>query len=267
MRLTLYSFIGCDPYIQDANLFRHYVKYYKSMGVDKFNLILHSNELTDEHINTFKCILEENEIPVFKSIYGKRYYDVKRGMYRDMMNTEFETHQDGDWFVYADGDEFINTGGIPFKEYLHYQCSGYNCVRGRLRERIAVSHKLESVSFDSGLTEQYPLTLDLKSSMRLGFGTSRKVCFTRYPHYLPSQGHHRPSIRTSEGKIPIPGIKDGFLYVDHYRWTTQLITNYQNRLAHERNKLIGKSKVDMLVKDCIENEGKLPEYVTRRIAK
>jgi len=237
------------------------------MGIDKFNLILHSNEPTEENVNIFKSILDEFEIPTFKTIYGKRYYDVKRSMYKNTIISEFETHKEGDWFVYADGDEFINTCGIPFKEYLQYICSDYSCVLGRLRERISLDHKLKPVSFDSDLSEQFPLKLDLRSSMKLGFGTSRKVCFTRYPHYLSSQGHHRPSVRTSEGKTLIPDIKNGFLYVDHYRWTSQLITNYQNRLAHERNKLIGKSKVDKLVKDCIENEGVLPQYVVDRLEK
>lgn len=264
MKLTLFSFVGCDPYIQDENLFHHFLKYYLNMRIDKFNLILHSNENTDKNVEKFKNILSSYGIPIFYSIYNIPYYNIKRKLYKELVINESKNFNKNDWFVYADADEFINTDGVNFKEFLApLTC---NCVTGRLRERLSESYKLEKIQKDVDLYEQFPVTLNLKSSMRLGFGTSKKVCFTKYPYYLPSQGHHRPNIKINGKKEQIPNIHDKILMVDHFRWSTQMITNYQNRLASKKCKIVGKSKVTKLVEDCIALEH-IPNYVIERIEK
>jgi len=209
--------------------------------------------------------MNDYRITPIETVFGIPFYDIKVKLYKDIIDSTTKTYDTNDWFVYADGDEFIDTKTETFKEFIESECIGYNCVMGKLREYISNNKRLEKVDINQELQDQFCLRLNKMTVRKFGFGMAGKVCFTKFPYYIEDQAHHRPIIGNKKTSL-IPDIKPGILDVKHYRWTSSFVEGYKKRIASKGCLLGHSKKIDCILQECINSDGKLPESILKRIS-
>jgi hypothetical protein len=225
MKTTLLCCIGTDLHISNPNLLYHFLDYYIALGITDWALTLHTGPRPElRNLATYEWILSLYDIP----------YDVWIGPFdtfeRETRHNAFVDAQENDaWVIGVDLDEFVAfPGAIP--QYLQGIAElGYNCLGGRLVDRVASDGTLKHIMREPSLYEQFPIAAEVKRNIYKP-ATPKAPYEKKIAIMKPLQwglGHHfiDRSTRMFQREAP------DNLEINHYAWDDLLISRIQQRLG------------------------------------
>lgn len=224
MSVILLSCIGTDANISNPNLLYHFIKYYQELGIENWAITLHVGiNKTLNNLGVFEEILNSYRVPY--EVWIEEFYTHKR----DTKHNRFVAEQkETDWFFGVDLDEFVEFPcSIP--DYLNSLTEqGYNCLCGRLIDRIDSQGILINIEKDVPLNEQFPLSAKVKNNIYRP--TMPKAPFEkRLAIKKPLQwglGRHGIAYDYSIYQNEHPEI----LAINHYAWDSLLVGRIQQRV-------------------------------------
>jgi len=179
-RISLISYVGVSS---GPALIQHFIDHYHRLGVDRFLLVLHAPD-GDARTREVLAILERyGASPVERTTE----FSTPRKLVRfDAILAQHCGPED--WVLYADTDEF-HVYPRPLHE-LVAECrrEGYEFVRGRLVDRVAVGGELRPIEAATPIFEQFACTANITADIR--FGWEGKVCATQATRRLGEVGMH-----------------------------------------------------------------------------
>lgn len=190
--------------VGEQQLLPHFIKHYTSIGITEF----HFATQRDTHFP--KQASNVNIYPI---------YDGPPCMDQDTItvrNLQLWTIAADEWFVIADGDEFVRDS-YPLNEIVA-EAEAKNCVwvLGRLVDRIARDCGLPPVSPDSDLDALFPQRLLF--TQFLGGPINKAVLIKGQTLFSP--GHHY-----CHGNM-----LDMAIEIDHYKWHAAVIKRLKRRV-------------------------------------
>lgn len=220
--IILFCAIGVDEDVINLNLIHHFCRFYINKRPDEFYLILQSHNGNLRRTAEAGAILEEYGLKpdhIWSGPYSS--HELHRRLARTLNRLK-----DGDWMIPLDVDEFLDLpSSLP--DFLK-TCSagGFNCVRGRLIDRVAENRSLRCISRTPSLEKQFPLRSTLTETVALGH-TGKIVAFQA--PLVPGKGHH--SIIRHKHKARF---SDRIVDVNHYKWDSLLPGRLKKRYQEYR---------------------------------
>ena len=194
---TLTSCISID---YDLGFLPHFIKHYSKFGIDRYKIILHSNQEFNilNHFHFFKPIEKQVELIKWVGVFNAS----------DKVDKLNELQKEG-IIITADVDEF-QIWEQPIDQY-----SGV--IWGKLRDREPVNGILPEITSED-IELQFPLITKKSNWGRSLF----KPCL--YPHNLKLLSPHH--LQDNEPK------DDDFIDIDHYRWVEGRLEKSIERLKN-----------------------------------
>ena len=157
MKIHLFSMLSLDENeYPDLNLYKHFIDYYKQLGVDcrNFTIIPCGIANYKENFEEFREINAIHGIPNLDLI-SKKYDILPANIF--LLKWQ-ETINKEDWILFPDPDEFMEYGhfdNIPHcAEFL--EKNNYYALRGEFEDRVANDRVLRQVEYPEDLFDQFP---------------------------------------------------------------------------------------------------------------
>jgi hypothetical protein len=224
MKTVLRSCIGTDANVSNPNLLYHFINYYRSLGVERWAITLHVGLNREAHnLHAFQNILSEQGIS-FDTWHGA--FNTYERESRD--NAFVHAQGEDTWIVAVDLDEFVLFPAM-ISEYLEDVASrGFNCVGGRLVDRVSSNGELKRIDLHPRIGEQFPLAAEVRRYIYRPLAPNapfEKKIAIRTPLQW-GLGRHFITRETRRFVREDPEI----LSIDHYAWDDLLIERIQQRL-------------------------------------
>jgi hypothetical protein len=217
-KLFCLSCIGSET----PNLIPHFIRYYRSIGVDEFLIILHSNSSSSPNFRYANDILLQHDITPLVYWIDRFLGIEKLKRLRQLVDKYIASDA---WYINADLDEFVEYAWLShnpgaFRKLLKYcELSNYTFVRGRLVDMVSSDGSLIQIKSNVALGEQFPR--QCRISERILRATCRKIIACRGYHRC-TPGHHYV---LNTPKFPFPGL----LRVNHFKWDATVTYRLKER--------------------------------------
>jgi hypothetical protein len=209
--------VCCIGVEYDYDIVLHFVKHYKEIGVDKFLLILNTEDENSEKLKYVQNIL--------------RKYDIKEeviwiGDFQDTIKTQhmkqvvLDNANLEDWIVIADVDEFQKYYMDLRKLISYCDKMNYNCVMGEFVDRLTESGKIVDINEDINIWEVFPI----KTSMKYWNDTEYSKVLLKKAYVEVEEGHHCPVDDKSCSYFP------SLLEVHHFKWRGKILDKLKYRI-------------------------------------
>ncbi len=226
MDVVLLSCIGTDLNVSNPNLLYHFLEHYRKLDVTKWAITLHAGIKENlNNLKTFEQILNEYKIPY--EIWIEEFDTHKREKRHNMF---VQNQQNDSWIFGVDLDEFVDFPcSIP--EYLeHLSNLRYNCICGRLVDKVDTQGILKHIERDIPIEEQFPHIAEVKKNIYQP-STPKAPFEKKLAIQKPLQwgvGHHFINRQTRENQREHPDV----LTINHYAWDHLLIGRIQQRVDY-----------------------------------
>jgi hypothetical protein len=253
------TLVCADERITNLNMFTEFINFYSNLTY----IILVIDVKNNDSLNKMLNIIKNFNNVRYTLVENSNYYDIANLKYKTILLDSLKNINiaDGDWIIYADIDEFINFDKGGILNCLHNIQDNKIIVNGHLRDLLSEDKKI-------------PDFVDIKSSYsyysrmsgrKLGLGTYKKVCATKYPLVVHSQPHHACPVSNTEL------IFEQVLNVFHVRFTKETFFGFKNketeklaqsakRIGRRRRKMIEKRNRKVLP---ILEQGLIPDFFYR----
>lgn len=211
----------------NAQLFPHFVRHYKRLGIEEFWVGINSRE-PDVQSTVVRCLNDTRCRLLIDSLSGIG------GNHDQEIVNHWQTLLDPGWFVAADVDEFIE---LP-KPYTRIDefIRGCDLARdpsipgllGPMVDRVSETGRIPiHILQEADLEVQFPVRTNM--TKQIIKGSYIKACIHRTEFPVTSGHHHHPDqIRTH----------NMFRYVvNHYRWCGNFKTRLINRVRSRPNSI------------------------------
>ena len=226
MKVILLTCIGTDSNVSNPNLLYHFLDYYTELGITTWAITLHVGIRKElNNLKIFEEILSQYKIPY--EVWIEEFYTHKR----DKRHNNFVQEQkDSSWIFGIDMDEFVSFP-CQIPEYLEELSSrGYNCLCGRLVDRVAEQGILKFIDKDIPISEQFPHVAEVKKNIyrpsRPQAPFEKKLAIKKPLQW--GTGHHLINPQTTQYQIESPET----LIINHYAWDHLLIGRIQQRVEY-----------------------------------
>lgn len=148
MEINLVTTVGLDPI-----LLHHFIKHYKSLGVDNIYIVVWGDSKKVKYDETVN-VLKTHDLEVYKDLR-----DVENGdpqFLTDIYNEVISTKPD-DWWIVADLDEFA-VFPKPLEQFI-YEDLMYNdvdFVYGIMLDRIGENGEFSELTYDDNIWKKFP---------------------------------------------------------------------------------------------------------------
>lgn len=231
----------------DASLLPHFVAYYRQLGVEKFDIVIHE----------LKSGIRA-EVEQLVSVLGPGI-DLHRASERqERTGVEGSNREDlrrlvarpEDWVIPADLDEFVQFP-LPLPELIDtLKTNGAQFVMGRFSDRLAPGGILAPTKPDTDVWTQYPLEANVTS--RLTKGCCTKVILCRGDCQLAG-GHHSVHGPSRE-------LRDYSGIVHHFKWRAGLKEAMERRIEiYHREKVPWVDESERVLAHLVEHGRIVPE--------
>jgi hypothetical protein len=229
MNTILLSCIGTDLNISNPNLLHHFLNHYKELGIREWSITLHvgiKKEL--QNLEVFETILNEHKVPY--EVWIEEFDTHKR----ERRHNTFVEHQDEKtWIFGVDLDEFVDFP-CEIPDYLDNLSNfGYNCLCGKLVDRVDTQGFLKYIEKDIPIEEQFRCVAEVKKNIYQP--STPKAPFEKKLAIInPLQwgvGHHFINRETRKHQKESPEI----LNINHYAWDHLLVGRIQQRVEYYKN--------------------------------
>lgn len=218
--ITLISIVCVDPELYDLNLICHFIKHYRSLGIDDFIIMINANR--EEDIKSGEKIFKELGIVPF--IWLGEFSEIEKTEKLRNMQLNAKTK----WVMIVDSDEFVMIEASEIKNTLQ---DIYGYVRGVLVDRVAESGYFEPVNPNVPIWSQFPVEKKLTSD--IAKGCDRKIFLFNKDRYTLSKGSHRIIPHRISGHDLPPHLVRCFpkIYdIAHFKWTKTIKNRISKRL-------------------------------------
>jgi hypothetical protein len=204
-----------------ADILPNMLRHYRDLGVESFDIHVHASDPEDSNISRIKGIARQ---------YGAEIASLTIAPWSECINPMLHRvsrrRHPADWFIMADQDEFQQYPR-PLSEVVRYCVDhGYDYVEGCVIDRVATSGKLEPVSPDISLAEQFPVGT-LISGALLGSVINKIVLCKGAVDVGPGQHFAYSGKGCPACELYIP--------VFHYKWTADLMKRLECRITEQRS--------------------------------
>lgn len=225
MSVKLICCVGTDINVSNPNLLEHFLNHYLDLGINQWVITLHaSGDDKVKNLSTFEEILKQNNIPYRVWIGRFSVYQ------RTFANNLFISRQsEKDWFLGVDFDEFVEFPNNVNDYLADLDKQGFNCVKGKLCDRIDSQGKLSYIVKDKPLKEQFPLKADVKKYISQplekyqSFTFEKKIAIKKPLRW--AFGNHTITDSSSIHLKESPQI----LEINHYAWDSLLLERRKQR--------------------------------------
>jgi len=224
--ISLFCVMGIDRDITDPNLIRHFLDFYTRQRIDDYHIILQSNRHDVERYTEVTGILNSFHLEA-KGHWTGEYTSPR--LHRHLFET-FRRGDPGDWWVVVDLDEFANfpRPAGPFLEAC--DSGGFNCVRGRIVDRVDDRGRLKAVRGDVPIDLQFPCEATVTRDVARGNTDKIVAC---KPPLIPGMGHHAIVKRARTARFH-PQTLD----VHHFKWDALVLERTRRRhLRYRRDRI------------------------------
>ena len=223
MKTVLRSCIGTDTNISNPNLLYHFIDHYKALGITNWALTLHASLKKElNNLEVFADILTQWDIAY--EVWIDEYNTHKR---EDRDNIFVQQQEDSTWIFGVDLDEFVDFP-CPIPEYLaSLSEQNYNCLSGRLIDRVDAEGNLRSIEKTPDISDQFPRIAAVKKNIYQpqagppAFG--KKLAIQKPLKWWV--GRHTIHPETLEHVREAPTV----LTINHYAWDRLLIGRITQR--------------------------------------
>jgi hypothetical protein len=199
-----------------VNIVPHTIRYYQSLGIRSFFLIIHVPQPDDPFVAHVSSLAASCGVAIDSVEIDPHFPSCKERAFARVM----EARPD-DWFLAIDGDEFHRYPSELFSVLDHCEREGYEYVRGCLVDRLSADGTLTPLRPDESIWTQYPLGSFL--TYPLVRADPRKVVAAKGRVVFRSAGHHD----TLTG-VGCPG-RELFVPVHHFKWVDTLVPYLEDR--------------------------------------
>ena len=247
MALYLISCVGVE---HDLPYLEHFVRHYKSLGVepDSFHLLMHAKDPASPRLEEAKAILARHDITGIPWI-EPNYSSVE--MWQQRQNLQKRIAKPEDWVISADIDE-LHEYPAPLEDIIAWcEREGHEIVQGPFIDRLSADGQLVDVPGpDRRLEDVFPVQAELRHHIggyttNVNLAGSVNLMLVR-GDVLLGNGGHSPEIGYQNRRYALGGIlwrfnrlaEPKFLFsipflVHHYKWTTGLLEHSVKRLEAE----------------------------------
>lgn len=226
MEVILLSCIGTDSNVSNPNLLYHFLDHYSALGITKWAITLHVGIRKElNNLETFEKILDQYKIPY--EVWIEEFDTHKR---EKRHNIFVQAQKDTSWVFGVDLDEFVDFP-CEIPEYLKKLDNlDYNCLCGKLVDRVDSQGILKPVEKDIPIEEQFPRIAEVKkkiyrpSTSKAPF--EKKLAIKKTLQW--GIGHHFINRKTREYQREFPDI----LTINHYAWDHLLIGRIKQRVEY-----------------------------------
>jgi len=224
-RISLVSYVGVSS---GPGLIRHFIDHYHRLGVDRFLLVLHAPPGDNRTPEVLEILQHYKAQPVETTTE----FSTPRKLVR--FNAILAQHcEPQDWVLYADTDEF-HVYPKPLHQLIA-ECrqKGYEFIRGRLIDRVAVGGELRPITSSIPIFEQFACVANITGDIR--FGWEGKVCATKATRRLGEGGMHTLHYGGQDRQINYDRtLVDTLGYPEtidvlHFRWDSTVVARLRNK--------------------------------------
>lgn len=213
----------CHAYYDEAYV-PHFLKYYKSQGVDHCYLIFHANEDIDEEYLQEKYCAENVTLFFAYGEWNSKFSE----QHKHTLLQQLEVTAN-DWIINVDIDEHVEADSGTLKDKVEEMiANGENFCRGKLIDRIAADGSLPEIEADISLSKQFPFVLNLTSKVLQA--EYRKVPITRGDLNVTGGSHY---LAKESKEIAIANKE--VLLVQHYKWNKKVVQKLEERVKTHKN--------------------------------
>lgn len=205
----------------DYQLLLKFIRYYKSLGIKNFLVILNtSDQLPIDILNRENIIPEKIWINSFSEAL-KQYYE---------RNVIVKNCDKNDWIVYADLDEF-QCYPMGLIEHIKFcENNRIEFLEGRLVDRISISGELIEIDQKKSLEEQFPLRGFITNNLLKAW--DKKIVLAR-ANLIVGGGHHIFLDSTTYKTLPydreLNEISQG-IKIHHFKWDKKVLERIKSYL-------------------------------------
>ena len=250
MKIHLFSILCLDENeYPDLNLYRHFIDYYKQLGIESnnFTVIPCGVDNYENNLKEFQKINTVNNIPN-RNLISKKY-DIFES--HKLLLKWQETVDREDWVLFPDPDEF-NTYG-QFNNILDcarfLEENNFYILQGEFEDRVTEDHVLHKVRYPENLFNQFPKKTNItKHIIRASWNKillSKAKIEVRIGHHDPVWNfkENRAAFfneveRNSDEYWKLPPEQTSNIYQTdfkacHFKWTESLIHRLKNPNKHK----------------------------------
>ena len=250
MKIHLFSILCLDENeYPDLNLYRHFIDYYKQLGIESNNFTIIPCGVDDyeKNFKEFQKINTANNIPN-RNLISKKY-DIFEA-HKILLNWQ-ETINGEDWVLFPDPDEFNNYGRfnniLECAEFL--EKNNFYVLRGEFEDRVAEDLVLHKVQYPENLFNQFPKRTNI--TKHIIEASWAKILLSKAKIELRI-GHHDPVWNFEKNRLAIlnevernsreywkpapiltPKIYQTDFKVCHFKWVESLIYRLKNPNKHK----------------------------------
>jgi hypothetical protein len=191
-------------------MLEQYCKYYsKYDNIVKLHSIIKSDkgEDVDRIVNTLKKYFKHIETDIRLSIYDKYTIEEETIWATDVFNYRMN---EGEWFMMADIDEYIELEKIPIENFQQY-----NLIKGVLIDRIVDRNQV----FDENkpIWENYPVKCFLYNVINTSYPI-KLMLIKKTPFFIKINCGHHTMLVNAKDAIDYFKFKNIYFPVYHYKW-------------------------------------------------
>lgn len=173
--ITLHSFVGVDPDVTNASLFRKLLAYYRGIEIDRIVLDLHSNSNNTARLELFSSIAREFQAEVRGIVTAPYSSHLVHTPHMNSFVREYGNERD--WCLLVDGDEFVRFPGRPAEFLSRCTERGDNVVVGNFVDRLSVDSPFPQINDEDRLDTLFPYSYPATRQIRGGW--DRKIVALR----------------------------------------------------------------------------------------
>ena len=248
MKIHLFSILCLDENeYPDLNLYRHFIDYYKKLGIhsNNFTIIPCGVDKYKKNLKQFQKINTANGIPS-RNLISKKYDIVEANNILLKWQTTLPKE---DWVLFPDQDEFNDYGhfnNIPdCVKFL--EKNNYYALEGDFEDRVARDLILHKVQYPENLFEQFPKGVQITkgiihASWKKILLSKAKIELRIGHHFVVWNSKKEQPAALNEIKcskqyweyppVPTPNVYESNFKVYHFKWTESLIHRLKNPNKH-----------------------------------
>ncbi|MEA2708102.1 MAG: hypothetical protein QOF78_703 [Phycisphaerales bacterium] len=219
-KLFLLTCVG----VQTPELIPHFIRYYQSLGVDEFLIVLHCDALENPNRAVVMDALAAFGIQPRQQWVGTFLGPEKQARLNALVASCVDP---GDWVINADLDEFVEcdrfsrTPADLRKLLSAADANGFTFIPGRFVDMVALGGELNHICADVPLWEQFPIACNVSETI-LG-AAPRKIVACK-GHHRCEPGAHRV-LEQPRNRAP------ALLRVNHFKWDQTVTARLAQREA------------------------------------